>query len=487
MADRTDMQAALQACVDVLLHDGVPTDPEHPKQIALIAAEAALASRPDAQADERGAFEAWAKERFPRKYLSSDSNINMDDYRECAREGFERGVEFARAAAPQAEAAQGVPVAINLEGLREKLLAPRQIVRDEDGWLTHSDFPICDEDVRADKLLEAFRIEAAFVSMEDDVSHEAYEEYYESGAPDCSSWTPTPPAGNGWVLLEIYDTEDGPYAMFGRDAYTAEQERKKENTRKLRAAVDAVRAERAAATSPDREQVGEDARRVDELSMLIRQLVHALRKAAPDNDLAGRAGDYLKRAGLQGSPLRVEAPDAPPSRECGVRQAVSVIRLLIDVARAAFHALDNSEEREGADYTEFVLTDPWYHELSDALGGLDALPEDKPGYTLGAAGKAEWALRELLVVSVPVITITGELVEMGTEADGIGDISIDLPGRAIKLSGLTADESKQLKSALFQRLTLTLSIVDCSGNPSDCPNNDGCGCGCAPLSQPVHK
>lgn len=71
----------------------------------------------------------------------------------------------------------------------------------------------------------------------------------------------------------------------------------------------------AAAHSPDREQVGEDSRRVDELSMLIRQLVHALRKAAPDNDLAGRAGDYLKRAGLQGSPLRVEAPDAPPSRE----------------------------------------------------------------------------------------------------------------------------------------------------------------------------
>jgi hypothetical protein len=43
---------------------------------------------------------------------------------------------------------------------------------------------------------------------------------------------------------------------------------------------------------------------MDDLSMLIRQLVHALRKASPDNALAERATDYLKRKGLQGSPLR---------------------------------------------------------------------------------------------------------------------------------------------------------------------------------------
>lgn len=52
MTDRNDMREALQACVDAMLHDGVPTDPEHPKQVALNAAEAAL----DAQA-ESGAAE----------------------------------------------------------------------------------------------------------------------------------------------------------------------------------------------------------------------------------------------------------------------------------------------------------------------------------------------------------------------------------------------------------------------------------------------
>ncbi|TKI21311.1 hypothetical protein FCO27_18925, partial [Bacillus pumilus] len=133
-----------------------------------------------------------------------------------------------------AEAAQGAAVAINLEGLRERLLAPRMIVRDEDGWLHHPASPICDEGTQADKLLEAVGIEAAFVGMESDAPDLA-ERWHEQGMTDCSAWTPTPPTGNDWQLLEIYDTEDGPYALFGRDAYTAEQERRKEHTRKLRA------------------------------------------------------------------------------------------------------------------------------------------------------------------------------------------------------------------------------------------------------------
>ncbi|WP_286974943.1 hypothetical protein [Pseudomonas sp.] len=46
---------------------------------------------------------------------------------------------------------------------------------------------------------------------------------------------------------------------------------------------------------------------VGDLSMLVRQLVHALRKAAPDHALPAKAVDYLKRKGLQGSPMRSPA------------------------------------------------------------------------------------------------------------------------------------------------------------------------------------
>ena len=43
---------------------------------------------------------------------------------------------------------------------------------------------------------------------------------------------------------------------------------------------------------------------VGDLSMLVRQLVQALRKAAPDYVLPDKAMDYLKRKGLKGSPMR---------------------------------------------------------------------------------------------------------------------------------------------------------------------------------------
>ncbi len=42
----------------------------------------------------------------------------------------------------------------------------------------------------------------------------------------------------------------------------------------------------------------------DDLAMLVSKLAHALRKAAPDNGLPGKALDYLKRSGMAGQVLR---------------------------------------------------------------------------------------------------------------------------------------------------------------------------------------
>lgn len=155
--------------------------------------------------------------------------------------------------APTAEQADAVRVDVgpNLEGLRDKLLTPRVVERTSDGWLYHPDYPTCDEGTRADKLLEAFGIEPAFVAMESDYPDFA-DRWHEEGLSDCSEWSPTPPTGDGWVLLEIYDTEDGPYAMFGRDWYAAEQARKKEHTRRLSEAVRRARIDRAASSTGDR-------------------------------------------------------------------------------------------------------------------------------------------------------------------------------------------------------------------------------------------
>ncbi|RDU99177.1 hypothetical protein [Trinickia dinghuensis] len=133
---------------------------------------------------------------------------------------------------------------VSLEGLRAKLLAPRDIVRDEQGWLSHPELPVCDEGTEIDKFLDAFGIETSFVSMEYDLPA-LHDRWCDAQLDDCSEWIPTAPAGSGWMLFDIYDTEDGPYAMFGRDRYAAEQEIKKQRTRNLRVAVDRARAELA--------------------------------------------------------------------------------------------------------------------------------------------------------------------------------------------------------------------------------------------------
>jgi hypothetical protein len=135
------------------------------------------------------------------------------------------------------------PDFVILEGLREKLLAPREIVRDEDGWLVHPDYPICDEDVRADKFLEAFGIESSFVAMDGDADQAFVDRYFEDDESNCTPWTPTPPEGDGWVLLEIYPTEDGPYALFARRAQPA----KKLSKRQLR---DSILADIRSASGP---------------------------------------------------------------------------------------------------------------------------------------------------------------------------------------------------------------------------------------------
>lgn len=47
-------------------------------------------------------------------------------------------------------------------------------------------------------------------------------------------------------------------------------------------------------------------REVDDLAALVRQLVQSLKKAQPNSELAERAMGYLRRQGLEGSPLRGE-------------------------------------------------------------------------------------------------------------------------------------------------------------------------------------
>jgi len=105
----------------------------------------------------------------------------------------------------------------DLQGLRRAILTPRGIVRDQDGMLSHPAVPYLDEDVNYETFFAAFGIEAAFIHMENDVDCDTYDQYVASNSANCSFWTPSAPVGDGWLLLEIYDTEDGPVALYVRE------------------------------------------------------------------------------------------------------------------------------------------------------------------------------------------------------------------------------------------------------------------------------
>ncbi|MGD1826920.1 hypothetical protein A203_16590 [Chromobacterium violaceum] len=73
-----------------------------------------------------------------------------------------------------------------------------------------------------------------------------------------------------------------------------------------------------------------------------------------------------------------------------------VVRDLVALAQVVSIALDDSEERQGDEGRVHLIDSDNFDEVCGALDKLDELPDDKPGYTLGPAGKAEWVLRRLL-------------------------------------------------------------------------------------------
>lgn len=68
-----------------------------------------------------------------------------------------------------------------------------------------------------------------------------------------------------------------------------------------------------------------------------------------------------------------------------------VVGLLVDVARCAEQAMDDTvDDGNGLHWNTEDFT-----RLGSVMELLDDLPDDKPGYTLSAAGKAEWAIEKL--------------------------------------------------------------------------------------------
>jgi hypothetical protein len=67
---------------------------------------------------------------------------------------------------------------------------------------------------------------------------------------------------------------------------------------------------------------------------------------------------------------------------------------LIEVARASMDMAENTEHE--IDDDEITVQREDFSALNAALDLLDGLPDNRPGYVMSGAARAEWALRRLL-------------------------------------------------------------------------------------------
>lgn len=106
-------------------------------------------------------------------------------------------------------------------GMHNETISPMEPQRDSGGWWSHPDYiPNLEEGalrVEFDVWLEVNGVECVARLMEDDVEPDSpVAQAWENGDADCSAWTPKPPEGEGWFLVSIHDTEDGPSAVWLR-------------------------------------------------------------------------------------------------------------------------------------------------------------------------------------------------------------------------------------------------------------------------------
>lgn len=113
------------------------------------------------------------------------------------------------------------------------------------------------------------------------------------------------------------------------------------------------------------------------------------------------------------SAMLTAAPAPAAERQEGVTKSErNVIEALLTLAYAAWNLADNSETTDDGHLVDHAE----YDAVSDALDVLDALPDDQPGYTMGEAAKARWALRGLLSAkdAAPAPVLTQAMLDAGT-------------------------------------------------------------------------
>ncbi|ETF06915.1 hypothetical protein [Pseudomonas moraviensis] len=105
------------------------------------------------------------------------------------------------------------------------LILQLPVERDEDGFWTHPAWPSDgEEDAIPKSWFGDSGLELFIVDMESDGPEGLFETWADEGLCDCSPWVPSAPAGEGWFIFSIHDTEDGPICVWVRHLPGLKQE-----------------------------------------------------------------------------------------------------------------------------------------------------------------------------------------------------------------------------------------------------------------------
>ena len=96
---------------------------------------------------------------------------------------------------------------------------------DEMGFFMHPDVPGEDESDDIATMIFEMGFELSLVDFDSDGDEGDVQSWWfshdgltnENMKSIMERWIPTPPSGDGWILVSKHDTEDGPSALFIRD------------------------------------------------------------------------------------------------------------------------------------------------------------------------------------------------------------------------------------------------------------------------------
>lgn len=160
--------------------------------------------------------------------LNLAANVHMDQSIASASTLLDE-VEIAlRTLAATHPTQQGLDAPTLNDAWKARLLDGAPLARDKYGCAHHHALPNLHEGARTHKFFEALGIELICRMAEDEMDSDAYEAMTEHGftedGPNYNAWTPAKPEGDGWCLVAVFDTEDGPACWWVRAAQAKQGE-----------------------------------------------------------------------------------------------------------------------------------------------------------------------------------------------------------------------------------------------------------------------